>query len=338
MKEIRERGELNEHQTSPIRSRKLFICGTPLQSLLIQRIIETEGIEKKDCHLFFYTYNSNPKYERAFRKISHLFDGTHYHFCDNTFPKLAIQAKKIFSDVDYQEVYFASAISNFVFLALSKKDGVKITTFDDGTANISSTSLYASTYGLSIKKALGLALFGNRYSLKRIRKESRVHYTLYPDAKNNISQRTTPISIISPVLDSSTDRSCSLILGTVFESAIPSRPASEVLTSISRFAQQLQGEVFFLPHPRARVREECGVKMIDTDMIAEEVIVDLCSQYKSIDLYGFCSSAQLNLGTSNRIRNHLLTTKGLVTSLKQMQNTLIAAGVIAHGTIDLDTF
>ncbi|AUN93896.1 glycosyltransferase family 52 [Pseudazoarcus pumilus] len=316
--------------------RRLFICGTPLQALLIERIIELESLSKDECILFFYTYSINDKYAHAYERICPLFHEAHHYFCDNKYPGYARDARRLFSNLDYQAVYFASAISSFVLLALSCAQNPEIVTFDDGTANISQNSLYASKYGLTLKKALALALFGNRYHLQRIRKESRRHYTLHPGSTNNISDKLVPISIVGSLRESASDSSCSLILGTLFRDAFPSMRPGEIQNRLCKFASRLRGDVFYLPHPRSGESWLRGIRTIDTQQVAEEVAVDLCDRYGRLDLYGFCSSAQLNLGSSERIRNFLLTADGHITNLHTMTETMNRAGIKPYGIIDLD--
>ncbi|MBA4741527.1 MAG: hypothetical protein H2060_02315 [Azoarcus sp.] len=303
---------------------------------MIERIIEVESLPKEECVLFFYTYSKNSKYHHAYERISPLFEETHQYFCDNRFPGYARDARRLFLRLDYQAVYLASATSSFVLLALSCSRNPEIVTFDDGTANISPNSLYASRYGLSFKKALALALFGNRYHLQRIRKESRRHYTLHPDSRNNISDRLIPISVVNSLREPASDSSCSLILGTVFRDAFPSRSAGELHDRIGAFASRLEGDVLYLPHPRSREAPLEGIHTIDTQNVAEEVAVDLCDRYRRLDLYGFCSSAQINLGSSERIRNFLIVADGHLTSLQTMTDTMSRAGIQPYGIVDLD--
>lgn len=317
-------------------AKKLFICGTPLQALIIERIIELESIPKQNCVLFFYTYVENEKYLHAYERMIPLFSENHYYFCNNKFPGYAVDARKIFSSIDYQTVYFASAVSSFVLLALSTAKKPEIITFDDGTANISPNSLYASKYGITLKKAAALALFGNRYHLHKIRNESLRHYTLYPNIPNNISDNPTPITVIDALREPTTEYSCSLILGTVFGAAFPARNTSEILSRLGDFASRLDGDVFYLPHPRSKDHHVDGPKTIDTHKVAEEVIGDLCDKYRRVHLYGFCSSAQMNLGYSERIRNYLLVAEGHLTNVHAMKATMRSAGLKAHGVIDLD--
>ena len=158
-------------------SKNLFICGTPLQSLIIRQIIEKEGLEKDDCMLFFYTYVQNDKYDYYYEELSKYFSESIYFVNEYRFPSYATNSKKIFSKLEYENIYFGAVHSSLVLLALSGRKHEKIFTFDDGLANIYEGT-YSHKYGLSLKKFLGLSIFGNRYTMQRIRNETQGHYTV----------------------------------------------------------------------------------------------------------------------------------------------------------------
>lgn len=318
--------------------KNLFICGTPLQSLIVRKIIESEGLDKKNCILFFYTYVKNDKNDRYYKLLSELFCESYYYLCENKYPNYIIESKKIFSGLNFSNIYFAAVHSSFVLTALSMGKHKKIYTFDDGTANVNPSSSYAAKYGLSLKKFLGLGLFGNRYSIQRIRKETLAHYTIYPDFKNNISDNLISIQIFPVLRGRKKVGKCSVILGTVFRESFMESEIEEILSNISRLSQEIGGDVYYVPHPRSTETRIQGCRVIDSDKIAEEIVGELYQKYGSIDVYGFSSSAQLNVAHLEGLDNYLLSSSALKTSVNEMSEVAAGAGISLGRIIDLDQY
>lgn len=318
--------------------KNLFICGTPLQSIIVKKIIESEGLEKKNCILFFYTYVKNDKHDRYYALLSELFSESYYYLCDNKYPSYVIDAKKIFSGLDFSNIYFAAVHSSFVLLALSLGKHKRIYTFDDGTANVFPRSSYAAKYGLSFKKFFGLVLFGNRYNIQRIRNESLAHYTIYPGFENNISDNLISLEIFPALSGEEKAGKCSLILGTVFREIFLGSKIEETLSNLSRFSQNVVGDVYYLPHPRSMETTIQGCRIIDSGKIAEEIIGELYQEYGSIDVYGFSSSAQFNVAHLAGLNNYLLSSSALKYSVKEISEMAADAGISLGTIIDLDQY
>lgn len=316
----------------------LFICGTPLQSLIIRQIIEEECLKKADCKLFFYTYVQNSKYDYYYEKLSECFSESIYFVNEYKYPSYAINSKKIFSKLDYNNIYFAAVHSSLVLLALSAGKHEKMYTFDDGLANIYKGT-YSHRYGLSLKKFLGLGLFGNTYTMQRIRNETEAHYTIYPDVKNYISDRLIPVTIFpTERVDKGTGGRCSIILGTVFSTAFKNEEGRNVLSKISNFCNRLEGDVIYLPHPRSVVAEIPGCRSIESSRISEDIIGDLYTEYGSLHFYGFCCSAQIHMAHLCEGSNFFFTASGHKSSVQTMLEMASNAGVSPKGIIDLDQY
>jgi beta-galactosamide-alpha-2,3-sialyltransferase len=309
-----------------------------LQSLIIRQIIEKEGLRKDDCKLFFYTYVQNSKYDYYYEKLSEYFSESIYFVNEYKFPSYAINSKKIFSQLEYENIYFAAVHSSLVLLALSAGKHEKIYTFDDGLANIYK-GIYSHRFGLSLKKFLGLGIFGNTYTMQRIRNETQAHYTIYPNAKNYISDRLIPVTIFpAERLRKGTGGRCSVILGTVFSSAFENDEDKNVLLKISNFAKKLEGDVIYLPHPRSRVTEIVGCRSINSSKMSEEIVSTLYTEYSSLDFYGFCCSAQIHMAHLCEGKNFFFTSTGLKSSVNTMLDMASNAGVAPKEIIDLDQY
>jgi len=316
--------------------KNLFICGTPLQSLIASRIIELNNLTSNDCTLFFYSAVKNRKYDHYYRLLSKQCAHSVFYYCDFKFPGYITNAKKILSEMDYMTVYLASVNSVFSLAALSLRKHRFLYTFDDGTANLSPSSSYAKTYGLSLKKYLALKLLGNTYSVQKIRQESQGHYTIYPGLTNNISSKLIPISIFQTVQNASAAGKCAVILGTVFQEAFGADFVADVTQKLETLSAKLAGDVFYIPHPRGEVLRAQSLETIDSEKIAEDIIFNLLAKYESVDLYGFCSSVQINLAHVAGINNVFLTMSGAKPHVGDMFDVATKAGISPKLVIDLD--
>lgn len=305
--------------------------------MIAARIIEVNDLAAQDCVLFFYSAIRNKKYDHYYRFLSKRCAHSVFYLCDFRFPSYIAKAKKILSEMDYGTVYLAAVNSVFVLIALSLKKHHYLYTFDDGTANLSPSSSYARTYGLSIKKYLALKLFGNTYSIQKIRQESLGHYTIYPDFTNNISSKLIPISIFQGVQFTPGSGRCAVILGTVFHEAFAEDSVARVLTKLETLSANLTGNVFYIPHPRGESLDLKGSEILDSEKIAEEIISELLRKYASVDLYGFCSSVQINMAHLPGITNIFLTISGAKPHVWDMFELATRAGISPKAVIDLDT-
>lgn len=296
---------MSETTDSP--GRKLFICGTPLQSLIAERIMDEEGLDKEQCSLFFYSYGDNDKYRYYYDRLATRCGRSCFYVSDFKYPDYILNAKKVLKNFEFDTIYLGSVTSVFCLMALSLRNHKSLITFDDGSANIRPNSDYARKYGFSVKKYLAMKLLGNKYSLRRIRQETQAHYTIYANFKNNISDKLIHISLFEGTAVVPETGRCAVVLGTVFREAFGSEHAEEARVRLLRFMETLRSHVYFIPHPRDRKDCSSNLFTVDTPGIAEEVIGELAKKFRYIDLYGFCSSTQLVMLGNERVSNIFLT-------------------------------
>lgn len=317
-------------------SMNLFLCGTPLHSLMAKRIIEYEELDKSQCALFFYSRFKSKKYEHYYDQISNLCEQSVFFYTESSYPGYLIEAKKVLKGFDYDCLYFGNAGSPYVLLALSAGKHQELVTFDDGVQNIFAGSPFASKHGISLRKYLGLLPFRNRYTVQRIREESSRHYTIYPGFKNHLSDSPTPISIFSSVGSPGGDGTCSVILGTNFKNAFPVKSVGRAYERLADFAESLEGDVFYLPHPRDHGIAIRGCINVETEKIAEEFIGEMYSRYGRFNLYGFCSSAQLNLAHLSNVHNYFLSIPLFDGWIDEVVAMLAVAGAPVEGIISIE--
>lgn len=304
--------------------------------MIAARIIEEKNLAAEDCTLFFYSTVKNKKYDHYYRSLSQRCAHSVFYLSDFKFPGYIAKAKKILSGMDYTTVYLASVNSVFVLIALSLKKHRYLYTFDDGTANLSPSSSYAQTYGLSLKKYLGLKWFGNSYTIQKIREESIAHYTIYPGFANNISSNLIPLSLFQGLRSTPDSMRCAVILGTVFKESFANNHVARVIAALEALSATLVDKVFFIPHPRGEALELNGLEILDSERIAEEIILELLLKYACVDLYGFCSSVQINMAHVHGINNIYLTISGAKSHVWDMFQLSKMAGISPKAVVDLD--
>jgi beta-galactosamide-alpha-2,3-sialyltransferase len=283
--------------------KSLFICCTPLQGVIAKKIIEHENLLKKDCIVFFYTSFDNEVYRNYYNELRELCSDGLYYVWQPNFPNYIRDAKVFFRKFIFSNYYFASIDSVFVQLAVSIGKKANIYTFDDGTANIAKSSKYFKKQKLSFKRVIFFTM-GNRYSAQRIRSNIDKHYTIFPDLLN-ISENKTTIQLFTDNLLIDTQKRCSVVLGTVYEEMpVESDDAYTIKEKIKDRVKKMEGEVFYIPHPREKKWNIPNVKYIIGAKIAEEVILNLRKEYSVISLFGFGSTAQINLALVNGVHNY----------------------------------
>ena len=296
----------------------LFICGTLLQARIAESIIKANHLPASECATFFYANRKTEQYCHYFDRLSHFCDKSMLFFADGHTAKSLFQAKKALKSIRFKNVYLASPISAYSIIALGLGRHTALYTFDDGTANIFPISTYSKDYKLSVKKSVALKILGSSYTPARIKAESIGHYTIYPHFKNNISDKLIPIELFSPPPKPRSDLKCSVILGTVFHEVFDYDRPRVVLGKIQSLFKNKNHDIFFLRHPRDRLPDLNQFQTIDTSLMAEDAVLDLLFRYSEIDLYGFCSSAQVNLAHIQRINPVLIRTVEYEESYNEM--------------------
>lgn len=303
---------------------------------MAKRIIETENIDREECALFFYSRVKNKKYEHYFDQVSPLFSESIFFYTESGYPGYVFEARKVLKGIDYDRLYFGNACVPYVLLALKPGKHKEIVTFDDGVQNVFTGSPFASRYGMSLKKYLGMLAFGNRYSLQKIRNEASRHYTIYPGFKNHLSENPVPLSIFPEIECSDGGAVCSIILGTNFKNAFPNRDISEAARVLSDFSTTLDGDVYYLAHPRVTGENIRGCCNVETEKIAEEFVGEMYARYGKINLYGFCSSAQLNLAHLPNVYNYFFSIPLFDDWIEDVVTMMSEAGVPVKDVVSLD--
>lgn len=301
-------------------SKNLFICCTPFQGMLAERIILEKGLPRENCVLFFYSSFDNEKYRYAYEQLRARCLHALFYVWKADFPRYILDAKRYFRTHDWDAVYAASIDSVFVQMALSSKRRKQLFTFDDGAANIVRSGHYHREVGHTMLRKLAFWLLGNRYNSSRVKREAQLHYTVYRGVPN-IVPRVQYVSLFDSEEEHAPKRGqCTVVIGTVLrEIAAPDKRVA-ISRNVVRHINDIQGDVFYLLHPRDMDAQTGKAQIIQTKELAEAVIARLMQSYESLNLLGFGSSVQLNVAASARIRNQFFTWPGEPFWMKEVRH------------------
>ena len=295
----------------------LFICRSPLQALIAEEIIRKE-LPNTDVHLIYLVYNASKKHRYYFDRLSKRCNHSSFHVVSRRYPFFFIELDKILNkDVSYDNVFFAAIDNVQIHHILSRIKKSKISTFDDGTANIIyNGGYYSQPLSTKIKalfKSPFYRLYGCKYNFNKVKKQSSTHYTLY--VGRNIIDNTVLLSLdntkLSQLQESKikNNGSCILFLGTVYDEIVGNKKHAGVLVSkVSDYISKLRNKskIYYLPHPRDN-NNYFDLELVDNYeyLVAEDVVLDLLKSYSTVTLLGFSSSAQFNFLECERIKNKI---------------------------------
>lgn len=287
--------------------KNLFICLTPLQMIICLEIIRQKNIEEYGVICLFLT--KSDKYQYYFDKIKKdsLFSYAFY-------PKEKVIGIQLLLDVfifrkkiaenknflNIENLYIASIDSRYIQVLFSVLKYEKLYTFDDGLANLNYDGSYYRNEELSFTRRMLWHIVGVKTLVQNIRDKVKMHYTIYNDKKNIVSN-TEYISLLDKQdfkANSNEGMEYSFFLG---------QPLYEVDkicddNYINSLLSNLDVD-FYFPHPRENYKILNSIEIIYTKKIFEDYIKGFINEnnVKKIKIYTFLSTAVLNLAEIDSI-------------------------------------
>ncbi|HFI0802576.1 TPA: glycosyltransferase family 52, partial [Streptococcus suis] len=246
----------------------LIICHTPFQMYLFEKILKKYPNEK--FHLINYYFSDTQKRRYYFQRISKFCSASEAVFCQNgrsLFFKTYLLSRRL-RKKKYDRVFLSSIDSVLCQTVLSSIIFNDLITFDDGLANITPTSVLYLESKTNMMKLADIIL-RNKYSIKKIKNQSLLHYTIF-DAQNIIS-KVEKINILD-FNETSLSSNCSGITLNSQVSVLLGQPLfSTDLENLEFYTELLSNFKidFYFPHPRETYNIE-NIKYIQTDLIFEE--------------------------------------------------------------------
>ncbi len=279
----------------------VFICYTPLHTLIAQEIINNKSIND---YVFIYFYDI------ASKKNSYYFD----QLASNSLHSLSIFRKKHIL-WDFTSIYKAyrsikhinqkteitiytaniKSIHTRMLMFLLKYS--HLYTFDDGCANIANSGFYYKDNENIFFKAF-FAVLNPALIYKELRHSMHKHYSIFKE--KNIYPNQEYISIFHPrknnIVKSSNSSICILLTGGLSESNILDLSSEKILYSQ---AIDYFNITHVIPHPSENTKKVLeNIKYIQSDLIAEDIIMNL-NETNDITIVGRYSTVLLNISGLN---------------------------------------
>lgn len=294
----------------------LFLCYTTLQLVIAGRIITKLKLNRSCIEVLYISKVDNIASRNAIAELKEIVSTVHFIHMKYKYPIYFPKLYGLFSGRFFDSVYVASVDNILMHYILSRVEFQDIYTFDDGTANIFPGSIYYQKSTDNVSSCVIRLLLNIRFSMERIKLDSVCHYTIY-EGYENIITRLVPITlfpekIINPPVEMSYQE-CNVFLGGIMTDVFKSNTdLSFYIDKCERLLNDSGVDVIFIPHPRGReehfLRNENWI-VLKPAHIAEMEIINLLDKYKTINLYGFLSSCQLNLQATGRIKNYVFYSK-----------------------------
>jgi len=262
-----------------------FICVTPLQLHIAANIIKLENIEN------YVLININPHDSLVLRNYFEIIAKgalqSDLLFMRSRLPGNYFMLKRALNKWEKYNItaIYASSISNvWVQHIINMYKSAKITSFDDGSVNLSKLGEFVVEKKLNVRQRIVYYLLRGRTRIGTTYTRISRHYTIYRDSDNIIPKdRCYFINVFKEVrtADPRFDK-IKVFLGFVPNNATYFQAVEWVNPDI------------YIPHPMEKARPP-HVKCVETDLLAEMYILNLLNDYKQVDLYSCASTVLLNL-------------------------------------------
>lgn len=284
----------------------LFLCKTPLQAIIILRIIELLNIKEYD--VVYLTKNNTSTDQNYFKKISsnscnyyYIFShkvGKGFNTVIDIFEIIRL-SNSLISDL-YQDIYVAS-FDNLIFRYILKNNpSAKIKSFDDGTANITPSSSY-----FNYDKRKRTILLNKLLSIpdtKKVKQLIEKHYTIY-NGFNNIVDEDKLVLIPLFQFNNAIKRpenakDLTVFIGQPFHEYLNENEIKKVQNWLSSIHID-----YYIKHPREDKPIVSNTSYLDTkSLIAEEAIWKLSNKNRVTIVSGYSTVLfNMNIPGINRI-------------------------------------
>lgn len=279
----------------------LIICLTPLQMLIAETIIKKKQL--KNNILVVVAYNDNDKFRYYYNRLSLLCNASYFFLIDNSslFNRIKAMARlKLFvsslSKYDFSSCYLASIDCSYIQLITSSIEYQKLYTFDDGTINLLADSSYYRDKSYSLLERVFRIGFGVKDTVSSYRKKSILHYTIFKNSQNIISN-VEFIHLIEKRYEANTSSGeIKIFLG---------QPLSEINIEKDLLLELIARERidFYYPHPREKEIFD-GIEYIKSEKIFEDFLVEYLEQNKdkTVTVFTFFSTAIINIKDIDNVK------------------------------------
>ncbi|WP_083275024.1 glycosyltransferase family 52 [Edwardsiella hoshinae] len=272
----------------------LYICLTPLQTLIAAKIKQERSNNAQSIFFFNRDNAINRKYYNELNKLM----VSSIEFATPFSLRMIFKLRQLFKNKEFDTIFFANIDHPAIHYILSFIKFNRIETFDDGTLNISYNGRYYSEVVCKKWKLFCHSLLGRRFNQKRVISETRLHHTIYKNRRNIIGN-THFIDLFSHSMHHHDDlKNCiSLFLGGVYsEMTYDKSDGNKIALYVSDFLQK-NNDIYYIPHPRENPSffNRYFLPSEYQNMISEHIIMLLREKYSVVNVYGMASTVQFNV-------------------------------------------
>lgn len=305
----------------------LFICSTALQAKIAQRIIHEKKI--KDYEVFYFTHAESDKERNYFQRLAKKSISATFYLCRTRFPKYFFEIRRLFKAKKYTSIYLASVDNIYAHLVLTHCSFSTLKTFDDGASNISKGSMYYVCRRLIVTDVIYFIL-GCRYNLQKVKNLSVEHFSIYPN-RENIIENVSPISLFGA---DSLSRKDGVLVGEchVFLGCLWNVVTKSIDNSLSEKLENYFNDLdncFYIPHPKDTSSYLSSLDRLSGELTAEDLVIELGRQFKTVNVYGIGSAALFNLLGIDWVNIFTLVDSELAEVFDRLSHSLIESGAKA---------
>lgn len=290
-----------------------FICVTPLQSFIARKVIQEQRITD------YVLVNLNPHDQQVTR---HYFAQLAENAIESAY--LVVNSRILGNYRKVREVlrkwqkyritslYLASIETVFAQYIIHNNPSAALYTFDDGYVNVIPSGIYHTKYPLGIKQRSAYFLLRRHKDQDWIKRRIVKHFTIYQNMPNIVEvERLHYMDVFDGYYNmmpkEGADKSIKVFLGFAH--------SPKYFSAVKTINPDI-----YLPHPMEKTTES-WINYTGTNLIAEEFLVQLLDNFKSIELYACNSSVLLNV-KSPRIQKFVVDLYGNTNQCQRELNRL----------------
>lgn len=297
----------------------LIITYTPLHVLIAERIIQEHPKEQFFC-LMFNEIQRNEKAYAYYQRLRKQCARGMYVIYKEPLGDRVLHYKHLFTLLKcvyrlpsgIKAVYTPRLDKYETALCLRRFPTASLITYDDGLANLNSSSFYQTTYFIRGRAGLPQRLFPSLLkplTFDELFARQTLHYSIfkYPNAM----PKSTYLPLLDVFKESVEDNApenidkVRILLGQPIYEFLP-QDATDMNVRLTERTIKHYAIDYYFPHPRENYKVTGG-KYIESDLVFEDWLLhELRGSNKSFEIYSYCSTIIFNVSGVSRVKLHVL--------------------------------
>lgn len=282
----------------------LIICGSPLQMLIAEKIIEQNPNEK--FYFVLISFTKNDKFTHYFQRLqektsqAYFFKFPTKEYYPNFFKFSLLELRlKSFLLPEVKRIYLANINSVEVQTLINYHRKAEIKTFDDGTINLVNSDLQKNTDIL--RNTPYKNIFNPDLDTQTLTKASTEHYTIFKNLKNKFDNNQRKITHIELFKKEDLPTNNQNEIKDTIKIFLGLVDNNRMLEISEKVIDKYNIEYVSL-HPRQKEAPK-NAKVIETPLVLEDFLIQELKKnpHTLYHIYTFFSSAALNIKDFPRV-------------------------------------